>query len=302
MRNLDIIPGMDIRRYRDGKLQVRGNARRPFRHVRRIQKLANSATVHYSLLPIHYSDDTATVYYNYRHYEPVMGRWLRRDPIGESSWVNYDGFCVNAPLVKFDILGLDVGCDDVDHFWQMLLYAVIFQSQHYSVQNTGRVYKDAVNTLKERFVWEVPVSCSELPQGKVLINEQVRFGGYLFKNFLSDQWGPFTYGFYTLGNAHVVGSLSYSSVPIGDVRIFDQCACCFNTRITLNVLISDRFDFVPDRKFWEADTLKNKLSELVYDGLALPWWLGYNIYLGASRPTVEINISETWEEILCAKK
>ena len=28
-------------------------------------------------------DDTATVYYNYRHYEPVTGRWMQRDPIGE---------------------------------------------------------------------------------------------------------------------------------------------------------------------------------------------------------------------------
>ena len=28
-------------------------------------------------------DETATVYYNYRHYEPVTGRWMRRDPIGE---------------------------------------------------------------------------------------------------------------------------------------------------------------------------------------------------------------------------
>ena len=26
-------------------------------------------------------DDTATVYYNYRHYEPEMGRWMSRDPI-----------------------------------------------------------------------------------------------------------------------------------------------------------------------------------------------------------------------------
>ena len=28
-------------------------------------------------------DDTATVYYNYRHYEPVMGRWASRDMIQE---------------------------------------------------------------------------------------------------------------------------------------------------------------------------------------------------------------------------
>ena len=31
-----------------------------------------------------YADDaTATVYYNYRHYEPVTGRWMRRDPVNE---------------------------------------------------------------------------------------------------------------------------------------------------------------------------------------------------------------------------
>ena len=28
-------------------------------------------------------DDTSTVYYNYRYYEPVTGRWLSRDPIDE---------------------------------------------------------------------------------------------------------------------------------------------------------------------------------------------------------------------------
>ena len=43
-----------MRRYRNGKLQVRGNALRPVRHVRHIQELANSATAHSSLLPDHY--------------------------------------------------------------------------------------------------------------------------------------------------------------------------------------------------------------------------------------------------------
>ena len=141
---------------------MRGNARRPFRHARRIQKLANSATAHSSLLPDHYfiwdptepvatrplawldgtsvayythdgnknvseaiasnndvaahyeyapfgalafsrggsaaanpwrfsseyaEDDAATVYYNYRHYEPVTGRWMARDPAQEKELV-----------------------------------------------------------------------------------------------------------------------------------------------------------------------------------------------------------------------
>ena len=53
-RNLDVIQGMENRRYRNGSHQVRVNAPRPFRHARRIQKLANSATAHSSLLPDHY--------------------------------------------------------------------------------------------------------------------------------------------------------------------------------------------------------------------------------------------------------
>ena len=37
-------------------------------------------------------DDTATVYYNYRHYEPVTGRWLSRDPTGNIFSLNLFAF------------------------------------------------------------------------------------------------------------------------------------------------------------------------------------------------------------------
>ena len=103
-----------------GFVTTTGCVRRPFRHARRIQKIANSAVIHYSLLPIHCSapwrfsseyaeDDTATVYYNYRHYEPVTGRWMRRDPLGgrvESKLYLYcsNRFCIcdRLGLFKFE--------------------------------------------------------------------------------------------------------------------------------------------------------------------------------------------------------
>ena len=51
-------------------------------------------------------DDTATVYYNYRHYEPVMGRWMSRDPIVDLFETPYC-FCGNARLGgAVDVLGL----------------------------------------------------------------------------------------------------------------------------------------------------------------------------------------------------
>ena len=63
-------------------------------------------------------DDTATVYYNYRHYEPVMGRWMRRDPMA-MHWEVLDAdkvkdrsdlrlYLRNAPLSRVDSLGLDI--------------------------------------------------------------------------------------------------------------------------------------------------------------------------------------------------
>ena len=47
-------------------------------------------------------DNTSTVYFNYCHYEPVTGRWMRRDPIEA---INYYVWCDNN-LIGVDFLGL----------------------------------------------------------------------------------------------------------------------------------------------------------------------------------------------------
>ena len=49
-------------------------------------------------------DDTSTVYYNYRYYEPVKGRWLSRDPIDELGSVSLYLFSNNN--LDGDQLGL----------------------------------------------------------------------------------------------------------------------------------------------------------------------------------------------------
>ena len=47
---------------------------------------------------------SATVYYNYRHYEPMMGRWMSRDPIVGHN--NYRYISNNALSLLADLLGL----------------------------------------------------------------------------------------------------------------------------------------------------------------------------------------------------
>jgi RHS repeat-associated protein len=47
-------------------------------------------------------DETRLVYYGYRYYEATSGRWLNRDPIGETGGANLYGFVVNQPLAFVD--------------------------------------------------------------------------------------------------------------------------------------------------------------------------------------------------------
>ena len=51
-------------------------------------------------------DDTAVVYYNYRYYEPMMGRWLSRDPYARSLDMNRYEMCFNEMPNLVDVLGL----------------------------------------------------------------------------------------------------------------------------------------------------------------------------------------------------
>ena len=50
---------------------------------------------------------TGFLYYGYRYYDPVTGRWPSRDLIGERGGVNLYGFVRNRALSLIDILGLD---------------------------------------------------------------------------------------------------------------------------------------------------------------------------------------------------
>jgi len=53
-----------------------------------------------------FDDETGLLYYGYRFYSPVLGRWLNRDPLGQQGGLNLYGFATNSPLNQGDYLGL----------------------------------------------------------------------------------------------------------------------------------------------------------------------------------------------------
>ena len=64
------------------------------------------------VLPFHFSTkftdrESGLNYYGYRFYDPVDGRWLNRDPIGERGGINLYGMVRNNPINRIDRLGLE---------------------------------------------------------------------------------------------------------------------------------------------------------------------------------------------------
>ena len=56
-----------------------------------------------------YNDtELALVYYNYRHYNPIAGRWLGRDCLLEFGCINLYKYAINNPHFRVDILGMKV--------------------------------------------------------------------------------------------------------------------------------------------------------------------------------------------------
>ena len=54
-----------------------------------------------------YDAELSLVYYNYRYYNPELGRWTKRDPIEEDGGVNMYSVLHNNMCDFFDLLGLD---------------------------------------------------------------------------------------------------------------------------------------------------------------------------------------------------
>ena len=73
----------------------------PFGAVTSAGSLANIN--HFRFSSEYVEDDLGLVYYNHRHYNPIEGRWLSRDPIAENGGIGLYAWCHNG--VAFDFLG-----------------------------------------------------------------------------------------------------------------------------------------------------------------------------------------------------
>jgi RHS repeat-associated protein len=78
----------------------------PFGNVTTVENTATTIPAIPFGFSTKYTDaETGLLYYGFRYYDPVSGRWISRDPIEERGGVNLYGFVGNAPPGQIDALG-----------------------------------------------------------------------------------------------------------------------------------------------------------------------------------------------------
>ena len=149
-----------------------------------------------------YADDVlGLVYYNYRHYNPCVGRWLNRDPIEEEGGLNLYCFGENS-LFKYDALGQYVN----------LVYEVEKKTLTATDVDTSETL-----TLKEKVFSGNGKSCcvkadqwksdvGPLPVGKYLVGLS-----YVPKQHSNDTGD---YNWYRLYGDNEKGGYTYDGIPV----------------------------------------------------------------------------------------
>jgi RHS repeat-associated protein len=129
-----------------------------------------------SLCPIRFStkytdSETGMVYYGYRYYNAQIGRWIGRDPIGDSGGPNLYAFVANSPISHVDALG----------------QVTITQGDVLGIKFRGKVIGRAVVTTYALFVPTPPLARGALLQINVNITDTSKCNIFRWRQFFTQK-------------------------------------------------------------------------------------------------------------------
>jgi RHS repeat-associated protein len=96
--------------------------------------------------------ESGLLYFGFRFYDPVNGRWPSRDPIEESGGDNLYGFSKNSPIGKYHILGLLVILNIIPADFEMsksgkLIYG---SSSEINRRNFLKIFQNRTTEMKRK--------------------------------------------------------------------------------------------------------------------------------------------------------
>ena len=109
--------------------------------------------------------DAETELYGYgeRYYNPVLGRFISRDPIEEQGGLNLYGFCGNDPINKVDYLGMIFGGCSSQQYLPVMVAIFLSPIESGAETNTD-VIIPLLEKIDKQLKWEMNVE--SLPNGK----------------------------------------------------------------------------------------------------------------------------------------
>ncbi len=111
----------------------------------------------------YHDTELGIVYYNYRHYNPAVGRWMRMDPASDGSDIAKYGYIKNRPISHGDSLGLE----DISIKNSCLkLRPEVISKGFWGYHRTGLNNNDTLHVRNDFFiivypVWEDTCECNE---------------------------------------------------------------------------------------------------------------------------------------------
>ena len=149
----------------------------------------------------YYDPETGLYYYGERYSNPLLGRFISSDPIGEDGGLNLYGFCGNDPINKIDVLG--------NRAVSLYIYHNFPDNEltEGAKKETERIFQDCFKKCDEQKCHSVSIEWSftdknvtnykELPLGKDKRKNPIRIGMFLDRDISSPfvGYGIGTYAF-----------------------------------------------------------------------------------------------------------
>jgi len=127
--------------------------------------------------------ETGLVYYNYRYYCPTLGRWIKRDSVGEKGGINLYGIVRNSTINQFDLFGMRTATNTVEVF-SLGSRHLSGKYSDYTIE-IDTAYIDAsirhnLGSILSKLTSSLPAGISTFSGGKIGVN------GYLGSGFIAE--------------------------------------------------------------------------------------------------------------------
>lgn len=218
----------------------------------------------------YHDTELALVYYNYRHYNPLDGRWLGRDRIHNIKHIY--AFAINSPFKYIDILGnVFTGVDTIPDIMEYNgFYEGAYLMRHWFNSTGETLYKELNELLKVKRVKEMyddlianvtneAAKVTIKRKAKHKLHDEFLYDGEIFPEIVKKEQSQ-----YRLIKSSLFHAIDDFYTAYGDATLYSMVngrICHYaNGRkylniIEIHIIFHDKYTFEDNEDDWSSQTL-----------------------------------------------